>query len=106
MQRQQFIQSTEPQQSLEASESIIKFTKSKFEQSWSQGEKTLLEIAEDHGLTPEFSCRNGNCGACVTKITSGEVTYRAKPIANVKDNEVLICCAVPAKGCNIVELDL
>ena len=106
LQRQQFIQSTEPQQSLEASESIIKFTKSKFEQSWSQGEKTLLEIAEGHGLTPEFSCRNGNCGACVTKITSGEVTYRAKPIANVKDNEVLICCAVPAKGCNIVELDL
>ena len=106
LQRKKVIQTAAAQQNLEASESIIKFTKSKFEQSWSSGEKTLLETAEDHGLTPDFSCRNGNCGACVTKITSGKVTYRTKPIANVKDNEVLICCAVPAKGCNIVELDL
>ena len=104
--RQQVIQSTEPEQKLEASESLIKFTKSKFEQSWGRGEKTLLETAEDHGLTPEFSCRNGSCGACITKINAGKVTYRTKPSATVKQNEVLICCAVPAKGSNIVELDL
>jgi ferredoxin-NADP reductase len=106
LQRQHVIQPTKPQHDLEASQSIIKFTKSKFEQPWSQGEKTLLETAEDHGLSPEFSCRNGNCGACVTKISAGKVTYRTKPTTNIKENEVLICCAVPAKGSNTIELDL
>jgi len=97
-------QSHQPQ--LEALESTLAFKKSGVEQYWARGEKTILETAEDHGLTPEFSCRNGQCGACSTPLLSGEVIYRTQPSATINDNEVLICCAVPAKGSAIVELDL
>ena len=97
---------TSAQPNLEAENSVIKFTKSKFEQPWSQGDKTILETAEEHGLTPEFSCRNGKCGSCVTTLLSGEVTYRNQPSASINKNEVLICCAVPAKNSNTIEIDL
>jgi len=94
------------QPQLEAVESTLVFKKSGMEQSWARGEKTLLETAEDHGLTPEFSCRNGKCGACATSLLAGEVSYRTQPSATTHNNDVLICCAVPAAGSSLIELDL
>ena len=85
---------------------MIKFAKSGFQQTWSKGEETLLEVAENHGLTPNFSCRNGVCGSCAVKLTSGSVSYRSKPNAQHDDDEVLICCAVPAQGSDMIELEL
>lgn len=90
----------------EAAEAVIKFIKSDFEKPWNAGDGTLLETAESHGLTPDFSCRNGVCGSCATKIKSGSVAYRTKPTAAHGADEALICCAVPAKGSGLVELDL
>lgn len=90
----------------EAQSSIISFTQSKIEQPWQSGEPTILEIAESHGLTPDFSCRSGSCGSCAVRKTSGEVTYRSVPGAPIEANEVLICCAVPAKGCARLEIAL
>ena len=90
----------------EADQALIKFVKSDFEQRWSAGETTILETAEAHGLTPEFGCRNGACGSCAVKLVSGEVTYRGTPTGARHDDEVLICCAVPADGSETVEVDL
>ncbi|MFO7177038.1 2Fe-2S iron-sulfur cluster-binding protein, partial [Enterococcus faecium] len=71
---------------------------------------TLLELAEARGLSPAFSCREGNCGSCRTRLLAGAVTYLKQPTAEVADGEVLICCAVPAKpeaeGDNRLQLDL
>jgi len=106
--RTQKITHNEPNLTIEqeADTSVIKFKKSSFEQAWHAGDKTLLETAEDHGITPEFSCRTGNCGACKTALLSGKVTYRTQPTASINNNEVLLCCAVPAKGSTTVEVDL
>ncbi len=90
----------------EADSSVISFKASGFEQRWSKGDPTILETAEAHGLTPSFSCRNGACGSCATKKLSGEATYRTQPAASIGEDEVLICCAVPAKGAETLELDL
>lgn len=90
----------------EAEHSIIKFTQSQFEQRWNKGDPTILEVAEDHGLNPNFSCRNGMCGSCAVKLKSGSVTYRSKPSAELADDEVLICCAVPAEDSDTIELKL
>lgn len=90
----------------EAEAALIHFTQSGFEQNWNKGDPTLLETAEAHGLTPEFGCRNGSCGSCATKITSGEVSYRTTPTATCAPDEVLICCAVPAKGTDTIKIDL
>jgi ferredoxin-NADP reductase/predicted pyridoxine 5'-phosphate oxidase superfamily flavin-nucleotide-binding protein len=81
----------------EADEAMIKFSRSGLEQRWAKGDATLLETAEEHGLTPSFGCRNGSCGSCSVKLISGEVTYRTKPAATPTEGEILICCAVPKK---------
>ncbi len=90
----------------EAETAIIRFAKSGFEQSWSAGDGSILETAETHGLTPEFGCRNGACGSCAVKLTAGEVAYRGQPTGAREEDEVLICCAVPAKGSDVVEVAL
>ncbi|USG62576.1 pyridoxamine 5'-phosphate oxidase family protein [Sneathiella marina] len=90
----------------EAEQSVITFAASGFEQRWNAGDATLLETAESHGLFPAFSCRDGKCGSCATKIKSGNVAYRIKPTASVAKDEVLLCCSVPAKGSDNIELDL
>lgn len=66
--------------------------------SWEPGGATLLEFAESSGLTPEFGCRVGACGACKTRLVSGAVAYIRETSAAHGDDEVLICSAVPADG--------
>ena len=64
---------------------------------WVPGSGTLLELAEARGLEPEFSCREGTCGTCRTKLLKGAVAYVKEPTARVVSDEVMICCAVPAE---------
>lgn len=90
----------------EATEALITFSKSGFEQPWSAGDASLLETAEAHGLTPNFSCRKGICGACATRLTMGKIVYRSAVTASRADDEVLICCAVPAQGTDAITLEL
>jgi len=80
-----------------ANEAMIEFSDSNVEQAWSKGDGTLLEFAESHGLTPQYGCRNGQCGSCKTKLVSGKVTYQQEYTTFVADDEVLLCCAVPAE---------
>lgn len=72
------------------------FTNSLKEARWTPGSGTLLELAEARGLDPEFSCREGNCGTCRTKLVKGAVAYVKQPTAKIDADEVLLCCAVPA----------
>lgn len=82
----------------------VNFTKSAKKVNW-QPEKpmTLLELAEDNGLSPAFSCRSGHCGLCATKIKNGTVDYISTPAAVVAEESVLLCCAIPSSD---VQLDL
>jgi len=75
----------------------VVFTNSLKEARWTPGSGTLLELAEARGLEPEFSCREGNCGTCRTKLVKGAVAYVKQPTARVDADEVLLCCAVPAE---------
>lgn len=95
-----------PKLDFEAEETVLKFTQSEFEQRWNKGDDVILDVAESHGLTPNFSCRNGICGACAVKVTSGNVTYRSEPSTPIPEGHVLICCAVPAKGTDTIEIEL
>jgi len=90
----------------EAQQSLVKFSQSNIEQMWQKGDQTLLEAAEEQGLTPEFSCRDGSCGACATVLLAGSVSYRKTVTATTSADEVLLCCAVPAAGASEVVLKL
>lgn len=85
-----------------ADNAIVEFSESKFEQAWSkEGEEqggTLLEFAESHGLAPSFGCRTGQCGSCKVILKQGEVTYATKPNCDIDKDEVVLCCAKPAKS--------
>ena len=80
-----------------AEQAIVEFSDSGVEQAWNAKDGNLLEFSESHGFEPEFSCRSGQCGACKTTLISGEVVYHTKPSAEIEANEVLLCCAKPAK---------
>jgi hypothetical protein len=76
----------------------VTFAKSGREAEWTPASGSLLELAEANGMQPEFSCRNGSCGSCRTRILEGEVAYANQPTAPIGSDEALICCALPAAG--------
>ena len=92
----------------------IRFARSAVEAEWSPDKGTLLDLAEDAGLTPPYSCRSGVCGTCATRLISGTVDYREQPLGLENKDEVLICSAIPrpcgSDGCgdtdSAIALDL
>jgi len=74
----------------------VAFMTSAKEARWHPDSGTLLDLAEARGLSPEFSCREGSCGTCKTKLRRGAVTHIRKPGVSLAEDEVLICSAVPA----------
>jgi len=67
-------------------------------------DKTLLEIAEDAGLTPDFECRSGICGRCKTKLLGGCVTMETQDALDDTDksqNVILLCQAKATESVTI-----
>ena len=91
-----------------ASQAIVEFSDSQVEQAWSEDDGSLLDFAEAHGFSPEFGCRSGQCGACKIGLDSGAVSYLTEPSVPLNDDEVLLCCAVPAAvtGQDVVKITL
>lgn len=76
---------------------MVRFATTGQAAEWRPKKGSLLQLAEENGIFPDFSCRSGNCGACVTKLKSGAVSYPKGYSAGIKDDEVLLCSAVPQK---------
>ena len=73
------------------------FSESGKEARWHPGTGTLLELAEDRGLSPSYGCRSGTCGTCSIKILKGTVAYLSEPSFPVQVGEALICCSIPGQ---------
>jgi ferredoxin-NADP reductase len=65
------------------------------------GSVSLLELAEQSGISIDHECRSGNCGECMVKCLKGsvEMTEQAE-IANFdrKKGWVYACCAYPTSN--------
>jgi ferredoxin len=60
--------------------------------------KTLLEVAELHGVDIPFGCRQGRCGACVTRLLEGDVEMDIEDglaSSDKAEGRVLMCVARP-----------
>lgn len=68
---------------------------------WHPGDGTLLEFAEEQGLSPDYSCRQGICLTCMCAIAEGEVNYDEDPTGTPDEGTVLICISKP-KTPNVV----
>ena len=54
--------------------------------------ESILETLERENIEIQYHCRDGFCGACRSKLISGEVTYTTDPLAYIDDDEFLPCC--------------
>lgn len=59
--------------------------------------KTLLEAAEEQGISMEHGCRSGMCGSCKTNLVSGEVS------GNKIGRSIYPCTAYPASNQIVLE---
>ncbi|SMC94240.1 pyridoxamine 5'-phosphate oxidase family protein [Rhizobium sp. RU36D] len=84
----------------------VVFTQSGKEALWQPGGGSLLDLAEQSGLSPIYGCRAGTCGDCRTKIVTGDVSYQSEPSYAVATGEALICCSVPAQTDEDLQLEL
>ncbi|MBY6310508.1 FAD-binding oxidoreductase [Alcaligenes faecalis] len=70
---------------------------------WHDDCPSLLDLAEETGLNPDFNCRAGLCNTCMCTLVSGEVNYFEEPLDPVPEGKVLLCCSRP-RGPVAVEL--
>ena len=60
--------------------------------------EVVLDAAIRHGLSLQYGCRNGVCGACIGKVVEGEISYAnglpgAISVAEDAVGQALLCCA-------------
>ena len=56
--------------------------------------KTVLEAAEDLGVSINYDCRSGICGQCKTKLLAGHVTMETQDALTPVDraNNLILSC--------------
>jgi uncharacterized protein len=74
---------------------LVTFKRSGRSADWTPASYSLLEFAEEQGLSPAFSCRAGICSTCKTGLISGEVDYFETPLDEPETGEALMCCSKP-----------
>jgi len=73
----------------------VDFARSGVTATWDPACETILDLAEKHGLSPDYSCRSGICHTCICKLVEGEIEYLEEPLDPPDPGHVLICCSKP-----------
>lgn len=62
--------------------------------------KSILDVVEEAGITPPYSCREGTCGTCETLITAGQADHRDSLLSKEEQesNESMMICVSRACG--------
>ena len=76
----------------------VQFSRSRRTVPWTGVDASLLDFAEQHGILVESGCRSGSCGACETRLVSGEVRYASKPDFEVPAGACLLCVGTPVSN--------
>jgi len=69
------------------------------------GGKTILEIAEEQGISLPYDCRSGICGQCKTKLVRGTVTMEAEDALDPVDraNGLVLACQARCRDDVVVD---
>jgi ferredoxin-NADP reductase len=64
------------------------------------GQETLLSALGRGGISAPYSCRQGFCGTCRTRVLSGEVDHRDTLLTDLEraDGLMLVCVSRAARG--------
>jgi len=85
----------EPAAGQPAAAPSVRFGPSGVEVPWDDDCPSLLDLAERAGLNPDFNCRAGLCGTCMSTLVSGAVEYFEEPLDAPPEGKVLLCCSRP-----------
>jgi len=66
---------------------------------------TVLEVAEENGITIPFECRSGICGQCKTKLVSGKVAMEVQDALTPADRAKGLILACQARCAKDVVID-
>ena len=69
--------------------------------------KTILDVLLDAGLDMPYSCGQGVCGSCYTKVIAGEVDHRDCYLTEdeqARNEAMLICCSGARSGHLVLDL--
>jgi tetrachlorobenzoquinone reductase len=67
---------------------------------------TLLDALIEAGLSPDHSCREGVCGACETKVISGDIDHRDQLLSKQEraaNKSMMICVSSCRSGCLVLD---
>lgn len=67
---------------------------------------TLLDALIEAGLSPDHSCREGVCGACETRVISGDVDHRDQLLSKQEraaNKSMMICVSSCRSGCLVLD---
>ena len=73
----------------------VTFARSGVTVDWDSACESILDLAERHGLSPDYSCRSGICQTCMCTMVEGEVEYLDEPLDEPDPGCVLICSSKP-----------
>lgn len=73
----------------------VTFVDSQLTVQWDPAAPNLLDFAEEHGVYPNYSCRQGSCESCTTRVVKGEFEYVDDPFELPGEGFVLLCCSRP-----------
>ena len=73
----------------------VSFARTGLTVAWDPSVGSLLDLAELHGLRPDFSCRSGICHTCMSRLIDGHVEYLLDIADQPDPGHVLICCSRP-----------
>lgn len=68
-------------------------------------EKTVLEAAEEIGVAIDYSCRQGFCGVCRTRLVSGQVTMAVEDGLSAQDKAAGFILACQAKSASDIAVE-
>ena len=70
-------------------------------------DKTFLEALEAAGISPNYSCRAGGCGACEVKVIEGEINHLDSyysPAEKAKQDRILTCVSRAKSNQLVIDL--
>jgi ferredoxin-NADP reductase len=73
----------------------VTFRKTGTARPWDASCGTLLDLAEQAGVTIASGCRTGNCGTCLVAMPEGSVSYVQPPGSPPEPRSCLACIAQP-----------
>jgi ferredoxin-NADP reductase len=81
----------------------LKFTRSG-KTITTDGSTPILDLAEEHDIDIDYSCRSGSCGECKVRLLSGEVDMEEEDGLEPEEKEegyILTCVGLPKGHCKI-----